>query len=269
MFHTLIPTCAVTVIVHPDHTNGIQLGELALIIREALNQKRGHQPADEILNRVLNGYHATRSTSTRRNPDHTNPIRQNLDSASLLQTHLPGDLLTSKNELSNLLSWMGTGQGFKTRSFLESFTHDKQFFSSNLEEMIDIFQAVVAENALIVSRYPEHPRPQELPGIVPVDDMLIWGQPNQLLSSTPTKEKIGNYTIKFTLREKFAPYWTRGVQNTWVTFLDDMLDKDPTTYTGPRQAWRDFQSLLDNLNISGFGSGLTPFQLANHLVVRW
>ena len=45
-----------------------------------------------------------------------------------------------------------------------------------------------------------------------------------------------------------------------------MLDKDPTTYTGPRQAWHEVQSLLENLNISGFGSGLTPFQLANHLV---
>ncbi|KDR65622.1 hypothetical protein GALMADRAFT_81650 [Galerina marginata CBS 339.88] len=38
------------------------------------------------------------------------------------------------------------------------------------------------------------------------------------------------------------------------------------TYPGPRRAWRDVRSLLDNLNITGFGSGLTPFQLANHLV---
>ena len=254
------------VIVDPNHKDGIQLGEVALIIREALNQKRNHRPADEILNRVLNGYHATRSTSTRSNPDHTNPIRQNLEATSLLQTHLPGELLTSKNGLSNLLSWMGTGQGFKTRTFLESFTHHKQFFSSNLEEMINIFQAVVAQNALIVSRYPEHPRPQELPGIVPVDDMLVWGQPNHLLSSAPTKEKIGNYSIKFTLREKFAPYWTLEVQNAWVAFLGDMLDKDPITHIDPRREWREVQSLLENLNITGFGSGLTPFQLANHLV---
>ena len=254
------------VIVDPNHNDGILLGELALIIREALNQKRDHQPGDEILNRVLNGYHATRSTTGRSNPDHTNPIRQNLDATSLLQTHLPGELLTSKYGLSNLLSWMGTGQGFKTRAFLESFTHSRQFFSSNLEEMVDIFQAVVAQNALIVSRYPEHPRPQELPGIVPVDDMLVWGQPNHLLSSAPTKEKIGRYSIKFTLREKFAPYWTKEVQNAWVTFLGNMLDKDPTTSIDPRQAWRNVQSLLENLNITGFGSGLTPFQLANHLV---
>ena len=253
------------VIVNPDHTDGIKLGELALIIREALNQKRGHRPSDEILNRVLNGYHATTSASSQNNPDHTYPIRQNLHSASLLQTHLPGDLLTSKTGLSNLLSWMGTGQGYKTRSFLESFTHQKEFFSSNLEEMIGNFQAVVAQNALIVSQYPEHPRPQDLPGIIPVDDMLVWGQPNHLLSSTPMKEKIGGYTTKFTLREKFAPYWTNEVQNAWVAFLGDMLDKDPETI-GPHKAWRDVGSLLENLNITGFGSGLTPFQLANHLV---
>ena len=253
------------IVIHPDHKDGIKLGELALIIREALNQKRGLPPSDEILNRVLNGYHATTSSRTRSNTDHTNPIRQDLDSASLLKTHLPGDLLTSKTGLSNLLSWMGTGQGFKTRTFLESFTHDKEFFSSNLEEMVENFQAVVAQNALIVSRYPEHRRPQELPGIIPVDDMLVWGQPNHLLSSAPTKEKIGGYMIKFTLKEKFALYWTNEVQNTWVTFIGHMLDKDPATI-GPHKAWSDVHSLLENLNITGFGSGLTPFQLANHLV---
>ena len=105
-----------------------------LIRREAINQPMKFSIAfsmDTMLQEVQ---------STRSNPDHTNPIRQNIDSASLLQTHLPGDLLTSKNGLSNLLSWMGTGQGFKTCSFLESFTHDKQFFSSNLEEMMDIFK---------------------------------------------------------------------------------------------------------------------------------
>ena len=128
--------CPITfqIIVNPDNTDSIQVGELALILQEALNQERRQQPADEILNRVLNGYHATRSAITRSNPDHTNPIQQNLDAASLLQTHLPGELLTSKNRLSNLLSWMGTGQDIKTCSFLESFTHDKQFFSSNLED---------------------------------------------------------------------------------------------------------------------------------------
>jgi hypothetical protein len=45
-----------------------------------------------------------------------------------------------------------------------------------------------------------------------------------------------------------------------------MLDKDPTTHSEPLRAWRDVRGLLDNLNITGFGSGLTPFQLANHLV---
>ena len=254
------------VIVNSDNKEGIQLGEIALILREALNRERRHEPADEILSRVLNGYHATRSTITRSNPDHTNPIRQNLEAASLLRAHMPGELLTSRYGLSNLLSWMGTGQGYRTQSFLETFTHDKQFFSSNLEETIEKFQDVVAQNAVIVSQYPEHQRPHELPGIIPVDDMLVWGQPNHLLSSAPTKEKIGKYSIKFTLREKFEPYWADEVQKAWITFLGDMLDVDPITYEGPRQAWNDILILLENLDITGFGSGLTPFQLANHLV---
>ena len=132
--------------------------------------------------------------------------------------------------------------------------------------MIENFQAIVAQNALIVSRYPEHQRPHKLPGIIPVDDMLVRGQLNHLLSSSPTKEKIGKYSIKFTLREKFAPYWNDRVPNAWVTFLGDMLNNDPATHTGLRRAWREVSNLLENLDILGFGSGLTPFQLANHLV---
>ena len=61
-------------IINPEHKDGVQLGELALIIREALNRKRGHQPADEVLNRMFCGHHATRNTTTQSNPDHTNPI---------------------------------------------------------------------------------------------------------------------------------------------------------------------------------------------------
>lgn len=120
----------------------------------------------------------------------------------------------------------------------------------NLEEIVEIFQAAVAQNTLIVSQYPNHPRPKELSGIISVDDMLAWGQPNHLLSSAPTKEKIGGYTIKFTLQEKFAPYWVKEVQNAWVEFLGDMLDDDPTTYLGPHRPWRDVQSMLKNLNIT-------------------
>ena len=228
------------------------MDELALIIHKAFNQKRGHRPSDKILNHVLNGYHATTSASSQNNPDHTYPIQQNLHSASLLQTHLPGNLLTSKTR--------------KKCSFLESFTHQKEFFSSNLEEMIRNFQAIVAQNALIVLHYPEHPRPQDFPGIIPVDDMLVWGQPNHLLSSTPMKEKICGYMIKFTLKEKFTSYWTNEVQIAWVAFLDNMLDKDPETI-GPHKTWCNIGSLLENLNITGFGSGLTPFQFANHLIV--
>ena len=76
-------------------------------------------------------------------------------------------------------------------------------------------------------------------------------------SPAPTKEKIGKYLIKFMLKEKFAPYWDNKVQNAWVAFLHDMLDNDPTTHIG-RQAWRNVSSLLEKLDITGFGSGLTP-----------
>ena len=61
-------------IINPNNKDGIRLGELVLIMREALNRERGHQPADEVLGHVLSGHHATRSTTMQNNPDHTNPI---------------------------------------------------------------------------------------------------------------------------------------------------------------------------------------------------
>lgn len=255
-------------LISPECSQNIHIGPLGLILREALNRIRKLHAGDEILHRVLIGDHATRSSSSpkKSNPDHTNPIRQTLEAVSLLQTHLPGTKLTSKVGLSNLLSWMGTGQGYKTNTFLNSIDHPGGFFSSTLQQVIEIFQIIVDHNADIISQHPEHRRPQELPGIIAVDDILVWGQPNNLLSSAPTKDRIGNQIVKFSLLEKFSPYWTETVQTEWVNFLGEMLNQDPSIYTGPRQTWHQTLSFLNKLGIIGFGSGLTPFQLANHLV---
>ncbi|KDR72043.1 hypothetical protein GALMADRAFT_74284 [Galerina marginata CBS 339.88] len=236
-----------------------------LILREALNRSRKLSVGDEVLSRLLQGIHATRSSAKHSNPDHTNPIRHTLISATLLQTHLPGKRLTSRNGISNILSWMGTGQGYRTTTFLESIMRPEGFYSSTLADMIDIFQVVADRNAAISAQHPEHPRPQDLPGVISVDDMLIWGQPNHYLSAAPTKDRMGDTVVKFTLQEKFSPYWTEEIQSAWVDFLGEMLDQDPLTYSGPRRSWTNIIDFLQQQKIVGFGSGLTPFQLANHL----
>ncbi|KAF8812605.1 hypothetical protein BYT27DRAFT_7022110, partial [Phlegmacium glaucopus] len=183
-----------------------------------------------------------------------------------LKNQLPSNKLTSKVGISNLLSWMGTGQGYKTRAFLQSISRPEGFFSSTLKEMVDIFQIVADHNAAIISQHPEHCKPQDLPGIIAVDDMLIWGQPNNLLSSAPTRDRIGEHATNFTLQEKFTPYWMEELQVDWINLLGEMYGQDPETYNGPRRAWHEILTFLKKHKIVGFGSGLTPFQLANNLV---
>lgn len=253
-------------LVSKNHLQGIQVTLLDLILREALNNKRELEAGDEILNQVLNGNHATRSSNKKSNPDHTNPICETLESVILLKTKLPGNKLTSKVGISNILSWMGTGQGYNTSAFLQSIRRPEGFFSSTLKEMVDIFQVVVDRNAEIISKHPEHHKPKDLPGIIAVDDMLIWGQPNNLLSSAPTKNCIGEHATNLSLPEKFAPYWIEELQIDWINLLGEMHGQDPETYNGPRRAWHDILALLKKHKIIGFGSGLTPFQLANRLV---
>jgi hypothetical protein len=244
---------------------------LGVIIREALNQIRGLQPGDNILKSVLNGQHPTQNASKSHNPDQTNPIREFSSGADLFRQHLPPQKLTTRIGLSNLLSWMSTGQGNTTKTFLDS----SGFFAESLEEMVQKFQDASNRNAQLLASQGFNTQEGNLTkvrGYITYDDMEIWGQPNNLLSATPTvQEKVAGLPSrspvkkKLTFQEKFSPFWTEVVQNAWVQFLGDMLDQDPLTWEGPRKGWLDFLSLLKGLQLNAFKNGLTVFQSANNI----
>jgi hypothetical protein len=84
----------------------------AIILQEALNHRKGLPPTNSILRNVLLGKPAAQNSATIYNPDQTDPAREFSLGFLLLQKHIPGHKLTSREGLSNLLSWMGTGQGF-------------------------------------------------------------------------------------------------------------------------------------------------------------
>jgi len=250
-----------------DVWKDFSLGMPAIIIREALNRCRDLPPGDECAQRILNGLHPLTSSPTKHNPDHTDPIRELMQCAVLLKKHVPASKVTTREGISNLLSWLGTGQGYTTRNFLKTLTR-AHFFASSIEEMIETFQAAINTNASLVGSHAQNSRPQEIPGFILYDDQRIWGQPNNFLSVSPTR-RAGDGDGrggKLTLREKFEPYWSNSVHDAWADLLGDMLDQDPTTYTGKRSKWAMASPFLDKINVLPFGPGLTRMQLANYLV---
>lgn len=244
--------------------SGIHIGSLNLILREALNRERKLEAGDDALHRVLQGDHATTSSKTKFNPDQTNPLRNKLKAGELLESHMSGLQLTSKVGICNLLSWLGTGQGVQTKQFLSLLP--KSFFFATKEEIVEHFEATKKKNEQIQSEYPEGTDLSKIPGLISYCDVNIWGTANQLLSVNPT---VGPKEQKYQMSvdDKFAPYWSEEVQNSWVTILGEMYNKDPATYTGEKPSWLTLINYINGLGISGFGSGLTPFQLVNYLAI--
>ena len=241
---------------------------IALILREAINERRGLPAAIETLNRVLLGQHATRA-ATQHNRDHTDPIRQYSGTASLLQEHLPGVKLTSREGLSNLLAWMGTGQGIKTKAFLRYTDVNGGFYSSTVGELVQKFEMILTHNTRLLAECGASSKKgvnsELVPGYIPLDDVRIWGQPSNQLSATPTLPGKPTHQ-KCTLEEKFSPYFSDVVRDSWMKWLGDLAGHDPAKYTGNLRSWKDGREFMAKLELKGFISGLTVFQLLNNLV---
>lgn len=252
------------------------LTPLALILREALNKKRKLKVADETMSRVLNGSHPNRS-STRVFPiNHTDPIRQFSEYALLFNKYLPAQKLTSRSGISSLLSWMGTGQGCGTKEFLSRIIRPNGFFSSTLEEQLEVFRPIISNNRNLsfqLGSIASGTKMHLIPGYIPCFDERIWGQPNNLFNICPIIVRSRDASSlpfgqkpRLSIETKFAPYWSSSTQDEWVKFLGPMVDQDPDTWTGPKPTWFAVMDFLQSLEIPLFGRGLTVLQTANNLV---
>lgn len=254
--------------------NTVGVGVIGLILREALGAHREHPTNNEILERVLQGKHATQSTSSSHNPDHTDPIRQYSQGANLLYHYLPGSKMTTAEGLANLLSWYGTGQGFKTKSYLKTVDHGDRFYAKDKTTMIDRFQRAISTNWYrmkqrgLLSQSDPKSKSQaiKLPELITTHDAHIWGQSSNHLALLPTHRSGERRGTKYTLDDKFGQYFTSEVEDQWTESLGDMLEQDPGTYTGERRSWSYYYRTIRELKIQGFQQGLTVFQLVNSLV---
>ncbi|KAK7027802.1 hypothetical protein R3P38DRAFT_3190887 [Favolaschia claudopus] len=245
-------------------------GAIALLLRERCNELRGFPAVDSILFNVLQGRHPTEGR-VQFDRDQTDPARQFSNYAQLLIQSLPPSKLTEPLGLSRLLAYMGTGQGNKTSAFLlNGLDPNLGVFPmafNSLTECIAHFETAELNNITILAdhRTKAGSRATSLPGYRQTFNACIWGQASNHLLLQPTAGK-GDHKRKYTLEEKFAPYFSPRVQTLWCGFLGDLLGKDPATYSGEKKSWADALQFIIDLKVVGFQSGLTPLQFANNLV---
>jgi hypothetical protein len=107
--------------------------------------------------------------------------------------------------------------------------------------------------------------PHGILGYIPLDDLQIWGQPNNHLSATLTL--VNSSGAKLTLSSKFLPYFDTDLQRKWSKWLGDLAGQDPNTFSGPLRSWKDVLDFRKSTKLLGFGSGLTQLQFANTLAL--
>jgi hypothetical protein len=208
----------------------------------------------------LEGKHSTQGRQ-QYDQDQTNPRREFNGNAELMKRKIPPQEATKITGLSCLLAWMSTGQGTsRMRTFIDSL---ETFIFPSLEDCCQAFDNVIQTNlnAIALAGF-KSKRIDKLPGYVCLDNPNIYGAASNSLKLLPTRGRKFRAT-KYTLREKFGPFYTKEVQQKWAEFLGDMLDKDPRTYTGLKHSWYDGFEFLVRLALSGFKTGLTLFQTVN------
>ncbi|KAJ6482355.1 hypothetical protein DFH09DRAFT_1340755 [Mycena vulgaris] len=265
------PIIAVTLeeLLPASSTKGpIFFAKLGLVLREALNARHSLARNDNTisLQHILEGKNPSTGAMSDPNLDHYNPARAFSVNFQLLRKHMPPEKLTGPTGLSNLFTWMLTGQGFSTQPFLSKA---KNFFFINTEDCIRCFETFNQNNVALMTEYlRNHPKAGEKdlylnPSYVLLSDPKVWGQPSNQLSHNPTDKHSG---LNLSLEEKFTPYFSPEVQRQWVDWLGPMAGRHPEKYKDVRQSWRAAIDFIRSFHFDGVkGTGLTTLQLANNL----
>lgn len=245
--------------------NGLSIAPLGMILREALNELRGFKPGNPHLFNVLRGRHATQGRQ-QYDRDQTDPVRHNNNGTRRLLQKIPGTELTKPRGLSCLFSWMSTGQGTdRTLSFMNQRT---LFVFSDLEECITVFDDILTSNAGIIADSGFTGRRfDKLDGYVSLDNPNIYGSAANSLKLLPTRGRKASKK-KYTLAEKFGPFFTDDLVQKWKSFLGDMLGQDPKQFTGIKHTWLEGLEFVVGCKLDGFKNGLTLLQTVNNMAFQ-
>ncbi|KAJ7929804.1 hypothetical protein B0H13DRAFT_1859286 [Mycena leptocephala] len=121
-------------------------GIAAIIIREALLDRRNKEPTDEttVFRRMLTGFHPITGDQTRLEPNQMNPICADLRGFRLLKEVLPFHHLTRVTGLASLLVFMGMGQCSLTSEFLMRMKQRLTMFHfTSLDDCVERFIAIL------------------------------------------------------------------------------------------------------------------------------
>jgi hypothetical protein len=234
-----LPLMLESLMKHPD---GDSFSQLAVIIREALNRRRSLPDGDPHIARIMQGLHPTTGLGTEDGDlDHFDPIRLDNVYSRMLKAHFTLDRLLGVFGLTNLLIWMSTGQGFLTQEFC---TRTLLWFT-NQESCIQTFRDALFGD-----------------GQTKFCNTRIWGT---------TCASFSVQTVKFTIEEKFSPFFSDAVLTAWKTFLGDLFESgkipdDQESLLSFTAALTLLEKLMAEMKLNGFKTGLTKLQFANNLV---
>ncbi|KAJ6534714.1 hypothetical protein B0H10DRAFT_1732191, partial [Mycena sp. CBHHK59/15] len=158
---------------------------------------------------------------------------------------------------SSLLAFMGTGQGTMTAEFLQLIDNrDGKMHFTTLKACIDQFRAIETRNVTLADA-----------SAIKFDNPAVYGQPNSWYSAHPTVRAAHKKYVTLTLEEKFAPYFAPEIQRSWLAFLGPLADQDPALSSSSKKSWGDVALWIVQSGLNGFGSGLSPLQFANNMVL--
>ncbi|KAL0568259.1 hypothetical protein V5O48_013731 [Marasmius crinis-equi] len=220
---------------------------LSIMLREVLAFARGEKHKVNFLRRILACEDLKTGTSKQSlNPDHYSPVRFSTHFQTLISKSISSGLhlLTSQYGLSNILLRFATGQGYRTRRFLEE--HLSQWFTE-ASEVVSVFEH--ARQSSTTSR--EHSL---------YSDGRCWGQHSKQLTFDPKKP----------IEDRIAPLFSSEVYDAWRTYWGVYYGVDHRKLeTSCLPQYTDVFKLLDRLKISGFGPGsVTRMQLANFFAIE-
>ncbi|KAK1222943.1 hypothetical protein PQX77_014220 [Marasmius sp. AFHP31] len=220
---------------------------LSVMLREVLAFAQTKKCHVDYLHRILTCQDLKTGTERQSlNPDHYSPIRCSTDFQRLItQSMSPAPrrsyhppFLTSMYGLSNILLRFATGQGYRTRDFLDG--HLTRWFTAS-SDAISLFKTALSGNLMC-------------------SDGRCWGQYSRQLHVKEPKDADDRIPALFSSR----------VCDAWQEYWGHWSGKDHHTIpTHSLPPYKAVFRLLDKLNILGFGANsITRMQMANYFAIE-
>ncbi|KAF9048078.1 hypothetical protein BDZ89DRAFT_1127035 [Hymenopellis radicata] len=235
---------------------GLILLEVAVFLRGSSSPTCSARVPD--LQPVLSGLNPITNSKRRIVPDYFNPCRSRNDMHRLFATRLTGQQLTSRYGLSNMLLFIGTGQGGPTASFVND--HLQEWITSS-DRCTQIFEAAR-------THFREEKAAKHSPSLF--SNGNCWGA--QFCSQLSLQDTAEGKEID--IRKHCEEFFSDKVFNEWKTFLDkasmweESMDDIAERPSNRLPTFNDALALGAACGVDGFGANsLTNLQLANSLAL--